>query len=152
MDKRIIFLFFAGILFIASGCAPSISGGVYSRSAAREVQTVQTGTVLYVREVMVEGTQTGIGAAAGGVMGYVLGETIGSGSGRDIARAAGAIGGAAAGAAAEEGLTRTNALEITVELENGQSIAIVQGKDEMFYPGQAVKIIRRPDGTARVVQ
>ena len=137
-------------MLCVSGCAPSLSGRVYSREEARQVQTVQEGTVIAVREVLIEGTRTGIGAVAGGVMGYVLGETVGSGSGKDIARAAGTIGGAGAGAVIEEKATQRPALEITVMLDNGQTIAIVQEVDEQFSPGDTVRVMRGTGGTARV--
>lgn len=151
MDRKTVYVLIS-LVFVLSGCASSISGSVYPRETARKVQTVTTGKVLYVREVLVEGTKTGIGTAAGGVLGYVLGRGVGSGSGRDIAAVAGTIGGAVAGSAAEEGLTRQKALEITVELSNGSTIAIVQGADEAFKPGDSVRVLQWLDGTARVVQ
>ena len=105
-----------------------------------------------VREVQIEGTKSGAGAIAGGIMGFALGSTIGSGSGRTVARAAGTVGGAAAGAAIEEGATRQMGLEITVQLDNGEVVSIVQGADETFDEGDLVKVLRRRDGTARVIQ
>jgi outer membrane lipoprotein SlyB len=137
---------------IAVGCAPSMSGSTYSRDQAQKAQTVHEGEVIMVREVLVEGTKSGLGGVAGGVMGFVLGSTIGGGSGKNVARAAGAIGGAAAGAAIEEGATRQKGLEITVQLDNGETISIVQGADETFDEGDSVKVLRRPDGSARVIQ
>jgi len=137
---------------IAVGCAPSMSGSTYSRDQAQKVQTVYEGEVIMVREVLIEGTKSGLGGVAGGVMGFVLGNTIGGGSGKNVARAAGAIGGAAAGAAIEEGATRQKGLEITVQLDNGETISIVQGADETFDEGDSVKVLRRPDGSARVIQ
>lgn len=134
----------------ASGCASRLSGKVYSREEARQVQTVQMGTVVSVREVLIEGTRTGIGAAAGGIMGYVLGETVGSGSGKDIAKAAGTIGGAGAGAVIEGKVTQRKGLEITVELDSGQVIAIVQEADEQFNTGDTVRVVRGAGQTARV--
>jgi outer membrane lipoprotein SlyB len=69
-----------------------------------------------------------------------------------VARAAGAIGGAAAGAAIEEGATRQKGLEITIKLDNGEVISIVQGADEKFDEGDLVRVLRRPGGSARVIQ
>lgn len=137
---------------VASGCASSMSGNVYSRDQARKVQTVHTGEVILVREVQIEGTKSGLGGLAGGIMGYALGGTIGSGSGRDVARATGTVAGAVAGGAIEESATRQIGLEITVKLDNGEVVAIVQGADEKFDEGDLVRVLRRPDGTARVVQ
>ncbi len=147
-------LFVILIGLMAGGCASSMSGSAYSRKEARRVQTVDKGEVIMVREVQIEGTKSPAGAIAGGVMGFVLGNTIGGGSGKNVARAAGAIGGALAGSAIEEAATRQTGLEITVKLDSGEVIAIVQGKDEKetFEEGDLVQVLRRPDGTARVMQ
>ena len=135
-----------------SGCAPSMSPDVYSREKAQKVQTVHEGKVVMVREVLIEGTKSGLGGIGGGIMGFVLGSAVGKGAGRNIARAGGAIGGALAGSAIEEGVTRQKGLEITVELDNGEVISIVQAADREFRIGDEVNVLRRPDGSARVVQ
>ncbi len=135
-----------------TGCASSRSGNVYSRDQARQVQTVETGTVESVKEVVIEGTKTPVGTAAGGVAGGVLGSTVGSGSGRTVATVIGALAGAAAGTAAEEGLTRKPGLEIVVKKDSGQTIVIVQEADVVFAPGDRVRIIQAADGTTRISQ
>ncbi|MCF6247713.1 MAG: glycine zipper 2TM domain-containing protein [Desulfobacula sp.] len=138
------------IIFYISGCVSSRSGQVYTRDEARQVQTVETGTVESVKEVIIEGTKTPIGAVAGGVAGGVLGSTVGGGSGKTVASVLGALAGAAAGAVAEEGLTRKLGLEIVVEKDSGQTIVVVQEADVMFAPGDRVRLIQAPDGTMRV--
>jgi outer membrane lipoprotein SlyB len=105
-----------------------------------------------VREVLIEGSKSGAGGLAGGIMGYALGNTVGGGSGKGVARAAGTVAGAAAGSAIEESATRQTGLEITVKLDNGETISIVQGADERFDEGDLVRVLRRPDGSARVIQ
>jgi len=140
------------ISIIAVGCAPSMSGSTYSRDQAQKLQTVHEGEVIMVREVLIEGTKSGLGGLAGGIMGYALGSTIGGGSGRGVARAAGTVAGAAAGGAIEEDATRQKGLEITVKLDNGQVVSIVQAADEKFDEGDLVRVLRRPDGSARVIQ
>ena len=137
---------------IAVGCASSMSGSTYSRDQAQKVQTVHEGEVIMVREVQIEGTKSSAGMLAGGILGYVLGGTIGGGSGKAVARGVGAVGGAAAGAAIEEGATRQKGLEITVQLDNGRVISIVQAADETFDVGDMVRVLTRPDGSARVIQ
>ena len=140
------------IVLFAGGCASSTSSNVYSRKQAQKAQTVDEGEVVFVREVTIEGSKSGLGGLAGGIMGYAVGGTIGGGSGKGVARAAGAVGGAAAGAVVEEKSTRETGLEITVKLDNGEVLAIVQGADEHFDVGDTVKVLRRPDGSARVIQ
>lgn len=134
-----------------SGCPASLSGSVYSREQARQAQEVQLGTVMAVRQVLIEGTKSNIGTASGAALGGIAGSTIGHG-GR--ANAAGAIGGALAGgllgAAVEEGVTRQTGLEITVRLDNGRTLAVTQAADELFRPNERVRVLTAVDGTARV--
>jgi outer membrane lipoprotein SlyB len=136
-------------VFLAA-CASSNSGSVYSRDDARKVQTVKTGVIESVRQVKLEGTKTPIGTVAGGAIGGIAGGSVGNG-GRTSAVVAviGAVAGAIAGSALEEGITRKDALEITVKLDGGALIAIVQEADEPFNIGEKVRIIENGD-TSRV--
>ena len=134
----------AFILMIASllnACASSNAGDVYSRDEARKVQTIRKGIVESVRTVKLEGTKTPVGTAAGAVIGGVAGSTVGDGKGSAIAAVIGAVAGGLLGSAAEEGLTRKDALEITVKLDNGSLVAIVQEATETFAPGDSVRLI-----------
>ena len=124
-----------------AGCATSKSGSVYSREDARQEQTVRMGVVESVRSVSIEGTHSGIGAVAGGVAGGIGGSAIGSGRASAVAAVAGAVAGGLLGAAAEEGLTRQEGVEITVRLDNGELRAIVQTADEVFKPGERVRLL-----------
>lgn len=133
-----------------TGCASSRSGQVYSRDQARQVHTVETGTVTSVKQVMIEGTKTPVGTVAGGVAGGVAGSTVGGGSGRALATVAGALIGAAAGSVMEEELTKKQGLEIVIDKDDGQTIVIVQEADMPLQTGDRVRIITSPDGTTRV--
>ncbi|MGK0673848.1 MAG: glycine zipper 2TM domain-containing protein [Halothiobacillaceae bacterium] len=136
---------------VLAGCASSLSGGVYSRDQARMAQDVEYGRVEAVRVVTVEGTKSNIGTGAGAIAGGVVGSGIGSGSTtRTVGTLAGAIIGGMAGAAAEEGLTRQEGLEITVRLDSGRTIAVVQAADVQFRPGDRVRVVYGRDGTVRV--
>ncbi|MFL6621855.1 MAG: hypothetical protein ACJ8KA_08345 [Sulfurifustis sp.] len=135
---------------VLSGCASSLSGSAYERRQARTAQSVELGVVESVRTVLIEGTKSGVGAAAGGVVGSVAGGQAGHGVvGRTIGSVAGGVIGGVAGAAAEEGVTRQKGLEITVRLETGRLIAVVQAADEAFRPGERVRILSG-GGTTRV--
>jgi outer membrane lipoprotein SlyB len=150
--KRIIILSVCMIFVISLvGCASSMSGSAYSRSQARQVQTVREGTVVAVRPVQIEGTKSGLGTIGGGLVGGAVGQTIGGGSGRILSTVVGGVGGAVAGSAIEEGVTRQNGLEISVQLDSGPTIAIVQAADEPFYVGDRVRIIEGAEG-ARVTR
>jgi outer membrane lipoprotein SlyB len=139
----------ATLSFFIAACASSNSGSVYKRDDARKVNTVKTGVVESVRTVKLEGTKSPVGTIAGGAVGGIAGSSIGSGRGSAIAAVIGAVAGGLAGSAVEEGVTRKDALEITVKLDGGSLISIVQEADETFNPGDRVRIIENSD-TSRV--
>lgn len=138
---------------LASGCSPeSRSGSVYSRDQARTSQSVNYGTILRVELVTIEGTSTGAGTLAGGAMGGALGSAVGSGSGRTIATVGGAILGGITGSAVEKGVTTAQGVELEVELDSGEIIAVVQENDAVYRVGDRVRILRDSRGTTRVRQ
>lgn len=143
-------IFTIGLISLFLGaCASSNSGSVYSRDDARKVQTVKTGVIESVRQVKLEGTKSPVGTVAGGAVGGIAGSSVGGGRGSAIAAVIGAVAGGIAGSALEEGITRKDALEITVKLDGGGLIAIVQEADEAFNIGENVRIIEN-GGTSRV--
>ncbi|MCB5186565.1 hypothetical protein LG200_00935 [Methylobacillus caricis] len=129
------------VLLVLTGCMSSNSGDVYSRDEARKTQTVRMGVVESVRNVRLEGTKTPIGGGAGAVVGGIAGSTLGGGRGQAITTVLGALVGGLAGAAAEEGVTRKDGLEITVKLDNGTMLAVVQEADVQFSPGDKVRLL-----------
>ncbi len=135
---------------LVAGCASSKSGEAYTRDQARQVLTVELGVVEFVKPVKVEGSKSGIGAAAGGIIGGVAGSTIGGGKGSTLAALGGAIGGALVGNVAEEKITNFDGLEITVKLDSGKVIATVQADDVLFVVGDRVRVLTGRDGTTRV--
>jgi outer membrane lipoprotein SlyB len=145
--SKVILVAFISVFLAA--CASSNSGSVYKRDDARKVQTVKTGVVESVRQVKLEGTKSPIGTVAGGAIGGIAGGSIGSGRGSAIGAVIGAVAGGIAGAATEEVVTRKDAIEITVKLDGGALIAIVQEADEEFKPGEKVRIVENSD-TSRV--
>ncbi|HNV87432.1 MAG TPA: glycine zipper 2TM domain-containing protein [Methylotenera sp.] len=144
--KLLLIAFLA--VFLAA-CASSNSGSVYKRDDARKVQTVKTGVVESVRTVKLEGTKSPVGTVAGGAVGGIAGSSVGHGRGSAIGAVIGAVAGGIAGSAIEEGVTRKDAIEITVKLDGGAMIAIVQEADEEFHPGDKVRIVEGGD-TSRV--
>ena len=144
-----------GVLALAMlgvGCT-NYSGNAYSGRQVRSAQSVQYGTVVSVQPVTLEEDHPAlVGTAAGGVVGGVLGNMIGGGRGRTLATVGGALLGAAGGYAGEKALTKQNGLEITVELENGQQLSVVQAADQQFSQGERVRVLRGSDGSARVAR
>ncbi|MES2546577.1 MAG: glycine zipper 2TM domain-containing protein [Pseudomonadota bacterium] len=146
ISKLLIIAFLA---ILTTACASSNSGNVYKRDDARKVQTVKTGVVESVRLVKLEGTKSPVGTVAGGAVGGIAGSSIGGGRGSAIATVIGAVLGGLVGSAAEEGITRKDGLEITVKLDGGAMVAVVQEADEQFNPGDRVRIVENAD-TSRV--
>lgn len=133
-----------------SACASSKSGKAYSRSETQRVQSVEYGTVIAIEEVLIEGTKTPVGAAAGTVAGGIIGAGSADSSGDRVRGVVGAVVGGVVGAAAEEGLTRRKGHEITIELSNGELISIVQEADQKIGVNDTVRILTQPNGTKRV--
>jgi outer membrane lipoprotein SlyB len=134
-----------------AGCQSSLTGDSYSRDEARAVQTVRMGTISALRPVKIEGSKTPIGAGAGAVVGGVGGSSVGGGKGSVVMAVIGAVAGGLMGAAAEEGLTRTQGVEITVREDDGSMRAYVQEvqPNEVFRVGERVRIMS-VNGTSRV--
>lgn len=127
---------------LLTGCMTTKSGDHYSRDQARQEMTVRMGVVESVRSVTMEGSKSGIGSAAGAVVGGVAGSSLGRGKGNIVGAVLGAVAGGVAGNAIEGGTTTKNALEITVKMDNGQLLAIVQeGNPNEFRAGDRVRII-----------
>ena len=138
MALRIILI---ALVVALAGCATSNSGGVYSREETRQTKTVKMGVVESVRTVKIEGTKSGVGAVTGAAVGGIAGNSVGGGRGKLLTTVIGAVAGGLAGNAVEEKVTEADGLEITVKLENGNLIAIVQEADEQFHPGDHVRLI-----------
>ena len=144
--KTLLNFLIAGLL---NACASSNAGDVFSRDEARKIQTVRKGIVESVRLVKLEGTKSPIGTVAGAAVGGVAGSTVGNGKGSAIGAVIGAVAGGLAGSAIEEAVTRKDAYEITVKLDNGSLIAIVQEATEKFSAGDTVRLIEN-GGITRV--
>jgi len=130
------------LLAALGGCATS-SPDVIRRQDTQTMSQVQDAVVITVRTVTVDGNQTGMGAAVGGVVGALAGS-----AGSSVQREQNALGllagvaGAMAGNAIERMGTREEALEVIVQLRNGERRAIVQAKgSEMLAAGDSVIIV-----------
>ena len=149
--RKTVLIALLGSATLMTGCASNLTGDTYSRTDARQVHTVRMGTIESLRPVRIEGTKTPIGVGAGAAIGGIAGSTVGGGRGRAVAAVIGAVAGGMAGAAAEEGLTRTQGVEITVYEDDGVLRAYVQAvnPNEIFRVGERVRIMT-VNGTSRV--
>jgi outer membrane lipoprotein SlyB len=137
-----------GVLTACSTTSPD----VVSRHEAQRLSTVVDAVVLNSRPVVVEGQQSGIGAAAGGVAGGVAGSSVGGQREAVVVGILGAVVGGVIGNAVERSTTREDAVEILVQLKNGDRRSVVQAKAaETFNPGDAV-ILVTTGGRVRVTK
>jgi len=124
-----------------TACATS-SPDVVQRNDAQRLSQVQDATVLSSRPVTVDGSQSGIGGAAGGVTGAIAGSSVGGRREGAVVGVIGAVAGAVIGNAIERSSTREDALEIIVQLRNGERRAIIQAKGtETFNSGDPVVLV-----------
>ncbi len=131
----------AAIVAALGACATS-SPDVVQRGDAQSLSQVQDGTVLSIRPVTVDGSQSGVGAVAGGVIGGVAGSSVGGSRESLAVGVLGAVLGGVIGNAAERAGTRENAVEMLIQLRNGERRAIVQAVGgETIAPGDAVVLV-----------
>jgi outer membrane lipoprotein SlyB len=137
---------------LALAACTTTSPDVVSRSEAQRLATVVDAVVLSSRPVVVEGQQSGLGAAAGSVAGGVAGAGVGGRREAMVVGVLGAVIGGVIGNAVERGTTREDAIEILVQLKNGDRRSVVQAKaSEAFNPGDPVLLINT-GGKVRVAR
>ena len=147
MKKFVLALLVASL----AACATS-SPDVIQRGDAQRLSQVQDGTVLSIRPVTVDGSQSGVGAVAGGVIGGVAGSSVGGSRESLAVGVLGAVLGGVIGNAAERAGTRENAVEMLIQLRNGERRAIVQAVGgETIAPGDAV-VLTTTGGRTRVTR
>jgi outer membrane lipoprotein SlyB len=147
MLKRLIVMIL--MVFLLSGCALQPSDS-FSRRELNQTYRVEMGTVERVRNVSIQGTDSGVGTIGGGALGGIAGGAIGGGRGSDIAAILGVIGGLLIGNAVEQQTTQELGLELTVKLDNGQTALVIQAADPPFQIGDRVRVLSGRDGKTRV--
>ena len=127
---------------MVSGCAQRGLGGAdYSRSQVRGEQTVRIGVVESVRDVRIDGRDSGVGTAAGAVLGGIAGSEVGKGRGSVAGAVAGAVVGGIIGQSIEKSNSDRRGIEVTVKLDSGKIIAITQEADEVLRVGDRVRVL-----------
>ena len=122
-----------------AGCATHGTPGTFTRSEAGRAQTVESGTVTAIRAVSIQNDSRGVATATGAILGGLAGSTVGGGRGQ----AAATVGGAVAGGAAGNAIAGTSrpGVEVTVQLESGRTVAVVQdGSPDQFRVGDRVRV------------
>ena len=128
---------FAIALALLAGCAVRPFGN----SEAPEAQEVRMGVVEEVRQVPLPGSSGIVGTLGGGAVGGIAGGTVGSGRGGSAASVVGAVAGSVAGRAIESAATAREGLGISVRLDSGRMLLILQPDGESFKPGERVRVL-----------
>ena len=137
---------------LALGACATSDPNVVPVYGAQRMSHVYDATVLSVRPVTIDGSQSGVGAGAGAIVGGIAGSAVGGGNGAAIATVLGAVVGGVAGNAIERDSTRQNGVEIIVQMRDGQRRAVVQGvTSDAWAPGDPVIVIVT-GGNARIAR
>jgi outer membrane lipoprotein SlyB len=151
MAKQLILAAGTVVLAALSACQTA-NPDVISRNDAQRMETVQDATILSIRTVTIDGSQSGVGGAAGAVAGGIAGSNVGGDRTSAIVGIAGAILGGVVGNSVERSATKEDAVEILVQLHNGERRSIVQGKgSEVLAAGDPV-LLTTSGGKVRVIK
>lgn len=138
---------------LALGACASQTGDSFTSGQARTAQTVTMGEIIQLDAAFINNDATGLGTLGGAVVGGVAGTTVGGGRGRTLSTLGGAVIGGLAGTGIERAVNSSDAIDITVRLDNGQVLSIVQAlgdEERSFAVGDRVRVIRGAGGSARV--
>lgn len=140
---------------LAAGCAEmGVFGGgpTYGETGGAVVaEAERRGRVSAIETIKVhEDYKLGIGTAIGAVAGGLLGRELGGSEHRTTGTVVGAAVGAAAGTVAESKLRQKDAQRVTVEMETGGQVVIVQPVDNRLTRGMSV-LVQGSGESARVV-
>ncbi len=122
-QSLVVFSAVAGSSLLFSACS---SGPTVAQSQVNVMRSVQTGVVVDVRPVVIEGDETWIGTGTGASAGAILGSSTGSGTSGALAGVAGGALGAIAGREVEEMMTRQDGFEMIIQLDDGSVVSIIQ--------------------------
>lgn len=133
---------------VLAACTPQPSPNSFSRTETMRPQSVELGTLQSIRPVNIRPGETRLGTATGAVLGGIAGSQIGGGTAANVAGGvAGAVAGGMLGSALQ-GSQNTAGLELTVQLDSGSTIAIVQpGAPNDFRIGDRVRVVGNGENT-----
>ncbi len=134
-------------LLILSSC--STSEPSYSANSVGQVSQVKQGKIIDIQQVHIKGSSN-IGAQIGGLGGAFGGAFAGAGAGM-LTSIAGSIGGAIvggiAGGATEDAITSSKGYQFTIQLNNGDTLAILQEDKHGLNIGDQVTIYMSGNNT-----
>lgn len=128
MMNRVIVLFLTCLFAVSlSACVPNINNRSYQYCDVGRPSCLKPGVIIGCRRVVVN-ANTGTGSFTGSLAGALAGSSLGGcGAPGVIGTLAGAVVGGVLGNAIEQDANRQPAYEYMVRLDNGDTIAVVQG-------------------------
>lgn len=147
-------LMFLIVTILTAGCA-DLGGSKYGEGSAPVSSAGEQASDRYGRVTGLETVQVdkdykfGVGSVVGAVAGGIIGYQFGGGTGKTLLAIGGAVAGGAAGTAAESKLNKQDAQKVTVAMQSGGTITIIQPVDSRLRNGMNVRINGGGD-TARV--
>lgn len=128
--------------FAVSACGPQNTGSTYGRGEVNRAGFVDSGRIVSMREVAVEGSNTGVGTAVGAGTGAVAGSAIGRSNRANILGGiGGAVVGGVVGYGVEKAITQGKATEFVIQTDSGQSLVVVQTNEDRIQPGERVTLV-----------
>jgi len=125
------------------GCMAQTTDPMVPRAHVGVAAELTQGRVISSVPVTIEGDDSGIGTMGGAGMGGASGVVAAGGGGTEaiIASAVGAVAGAVVGRTVEERVTRKAGQRVTIRLDDGKIIEVVQAADEgVFLEGDRVNV------------
>lgn len=130
----------------------SPDAGVYGIGNSMTLGSVYEGTVVNVRPVRIESTNTATytGRATGAALGGLLGSRIGQGNGRIATGLLGVMLGGVAGDAISDRFAGYTGTEIVIAVGDHRLVSVTQAGAMVFFEGEPVYVIES-GGTTRVI-
>ena len=125
------------------GCVATTSEPMVPRAHVGVAAELSQGTVITSVPVTIEGDNSGIGTMVGAGVGGASGVAAAGGGGAEaiVASAVGAVAGSIVGKAVEERVTRKPGQRVTIRLDDGKIIEVVQEAEEgVFLEGDRVNV------------
>ena len=141
MITKLVYFSLVSMLLL-TGCARN-NGPEYDGNSYSQIKKVDTGVVIKSRPVPIK--DDGSGKFLGAVLGAVLGSTVGHNSGKTLA----VLGGGLVGGYAGNEVGKSNALELTVELDDGKTVVVVV-KHNNIVAGDRIRIIKDGNKASQV--
>ena len=137
---------------IVGGCTFPSKSVTVPRSQVGMLQNVDLGRVVQVRTVEIDGEKTLLGLTGGAALGGAAAYPgAGANTGDYVVQAAASVVGAIAGQAVEELATREQGQELTIVLDNGSTVVVVQETDDGFFrEGDRVQVNHSRTGETSV--